>query len=212
MAMKHLVLIAALLVVPATMANLVDMTLDSSNAANIEEATTFVVDDMINVEVAEKSSFSGWVYWDASKFSFGPVDLTTAGLEVQLDARYHQEDYTWDIDGDPSTPDQTRVAYSDANMWLLLEDSDGTLFDLGWGDEPWAQDGWKTITKVLTGDYSSVPDFDGTQVTKLWVRSTNWDAPQPNNDYHHFSQLTITPEPSALALLVLGGLAALRRR
>ncbi|MBN1917308.1 MAG: PEP-CTERM sorting domain-containing protein [Verrucomicrobia bacterium] len=207
--MKKLVILCAMvLACPVAFAqNIVEMTLDSTTSANQENINQYVVDELLGVEVAQKDGWAGWLYWDAPKFSFGPVDLTLAS-ELQLTARYHQEDY------------EGRPAYSDANIWLLLEDSAGTLQDIAWNpaEESWTGQGdmWLTTTRDLSTVVWDAA-FDPTQVTKLWVRSTNWGAPDPpNNDYLRFSELVITPipEPGTIALFGLGllGLLGIRRK
>lgn len=209
--MKAFCLAAVLLLAPLALGNYVDLTLDSSTAGQTENISGYVTDDILGVEVAERSSFSGWLYWDGPTFNFAPIDLTDGG-ELQLNVRYYQETYTWDDDGDPETPDITREAYDDANVWILLKDSTGAYFDLAWAEPPLKEQGdvWQTVTKDLTG--IAWGTFLYTEVTGVQVRSTNWSAPPVNNDYLHFSQLTITPEPGTLTLLCLGGLALLRRR
>lgn len=199
---RTLVAVMILAAAPLAMANLVDMALDSSNAANIADITGFVTDDITGVEVAQKYGLSGWMYWDGPKFSFPAQDFTAAGIEIQVESRYHQTD---NLESDPP-----RYAYDDANLWLLIEDINGNLADLAWGD-PWTQDEWKTQVYPLDGVV--FPDgFDATQVVKVVTRSTNWGAADPSIDYINFSHLTVTPEPASLALLALGGLALIRRR
>jgi len=183
---------------------LVDMTLDSTTSAYHENIDGYVIDDILAVEVAEKEGWSGWLYWDVPTFVFGPKDFSQAEV-LDLHVRYHQEDY----------PDRT--AYSDAGVWFMLEDNVGTLQDIGWC-EAWTQDEWKHQTKDLS-EVVWDEGFDETKVVKLWVRSTNWGAPEDlelNFDYLHFEHLSVTviPEPSTIAMFGLGlmSLLALRRR
>lgn len=211
--MKKLIIAGALLLMsPVAFGQILDMTLDSSNDPDIHNETGYVVDDILGIEVAERAnSPRDWV-WPVMAFTFGPVDLTLA-LELQLNARFHQEEYTWDWN--PDIPgDETRLPYGDCNIWLLLYDSDGTEWNLEWNPAHWTQDEWILSTRDLT----TLPggDFDATQVAKLEVRSTNWHAPDPNNDFYRFSNLTITeiPEPGTMALFGLGllSLLAIRRK
>ena len=71
------------------------------------------------------------------------------------------------------------------------------------------------VVEIRTGCRSralaGIPvDFDGTTLSKIVVRSTNWDG-QADPDFYRFSHLTITPEPTTMALLFIGGLTMLRR-
>ena len=198
--MRIIGIAVVLALAPMAFGQLVDMTIDSSTAGAHENIDQYLTDDILNIEVAQKDGWMDWLYWNVPTFNFGPINLAGVSGEVQLYDRYHQEDY-------PERP-----AYSDCNVWLLLEDVNGELADIGWSAEHWTADYWRWEVRDLTG--FAWPDvFDETQVTKLWVRSTNWGAPEPpNNDFLRFSQLIITPEPGSLALLLAGGLALLRRR
>ncbi|MBN2448693.1 MAG: hypothetical protein JXO22_18345 [Phycisphaerae bacterium] len=206
--MKGLIALAIFLVVPCVSAAYFNEALNSTNTdVTIADISGFVTDDMLGIEVADKH-FVGWG-WPAMTVDFAPVDVTGGGLVVDLYARYHQ------IDIEDPNGVIIREAYYDAQVWLLIYDSDGTELDLAWstnnGQTNWAQDEWRHETRDLDTYLAAAPaEFDGTQVTRLVVRSTNWGGDE-NFDYLHFANLAIVPEPTALVLL-LPALVLLRRR
>ncbi len=205
--MKYLIVLFAICAVPLATADYLDEDLNSTNAnVSFSGNTGFAVDDQLGVEVVERfGDFAGWV-WPAMTITF-PDTVIEAGASLDLHGRYHQEEYTWDHDADPNTPDYTRYPYSDANVWLILKGPGGDI-DLAWADN----DGWKHIGDVWRNVIMDLSAHAGATVNGLEIRSTNWQAPLPNNDFYHFSNVTITPEPTTLGLFGLGLLGLLRRR
>ena len=126
--MRIIGIAVVLALAPVAFGQLVDMTIDSSTAGAHEYIDQYLDDEILGIEVAQKDGWTGWLYWDVPTFNFGPINLAGVSGEVQLYDRYHQEDY----------PD--RPAYSDCNVWLLLEDVNGELADLGWSAEHWTAD------------------------------------------------------------------------
>jgi len=185
--------------------------LNSANGnVTISAIDGFVVDNILGVEVASRS-FVSWG-WPVMEVTFAPVDVSGGGAVLDLYARYRQVD---NPDAEPVRP-----AYQDAQIWLLIYDADGTELDLKWSTDPltslghWTADEWRHETRdidALYADAGAPADFDLTQVSKLVVRSTNWRGIQ-GEDFQHFANLTITPEPATLFLLGLGGLLLRRRR
>ncbi|MBN2448695.1 MAG: hypothetical protein JXO22_18355 [Phycisphaerae bacterium] len=204
--MKKLATFVAILAVAGVAyAGALNEDLNSTNGnVSFTGNTGFAVDNQLCVETVERlGDFSGWV-WPAMTINFADT-VIDAGAELDLLARYHQQTYTWDADGDPNTPDITREAYTDANVWLVLHGPDGDI-DLAWADN----DGWKHIGDVWLDVTKDLSAYAGMTVNALEIRSTNWDAPNPNCDFYHFANLTITPEPASILMLALGLL--LRRR
>lgn len=196
--MKLLGLVAVLAVAPMLSAQArLDVDINSSTPGLT--GLTFGMDDILNQEVGKKY-FAGWG-WPVFELTFAPVDVTGDGIDLLLHSRYHRDDGN----------------YADAQIWLLIYDSDGTELNLEWSGHPnngqghWTGDYWRYELRDLDlWLQTASPAFDGTQVSKLLVRSTNWGG-NAAVDYLAFSNLTITPEPASLAALALA-LVVLRRR
>jgi len=210
--MRMAMIVGLLVLAPMALGQVLNEDLNSTNTnVTISDITGFEMDNMLNVEVASKN-FEGWG-WPAMTVEFAPVDASAAGVMLDLYARYHQEDIL-----DPNTGAVARPAYDDAQAWILIYDADGTELDMQWDTDEnnglghWTQDEWRHETRDIGYWYTAAGSpaaFDLTQVSKVMVRSTNWGG-DANVDYLHFANLTITPEPASLLLLVFGVL--LRRR
>jgi hypothetical protein len=142
------------------------------------------------------------------------LNLSAAGSTIEFDARYFQD------------PEMNTNPYGDAPIFVRLYTygADGNAY-LGYRDysivygpnstnPPYGA--WYPTWWHVTIDVNSAPGiteggtFDITNVSRIRWYGTDWSG--VGTDFVDFKNLLITPEPTALALLALGGLALLRRR
>jgi hypothetical protein len=167
----------------------------------------------------------------------GGMDPTTASMHVEYD--FYKENWrVWQVFGDQSWFPPGGVHMNDDPTkpnWMYVGRDGGDTADLddvpesAWihveSDFDAATDAWTTTVSYATG--SGGGTFEGASendvVGEIWFggwafRSTMDMEPSPpggtyeNVLYIDNFALTVIPEPAALALLALGGLALLRRR
>jgi len=140
------------------------------------------------------------------------LDLSAPGSTVTFDTRYYQNAET------------NTNPYGDAPVFLRLYTygADGNTY-LGYRDysivyatQPdWNNPPYPTWTTV-TVDVNNAPNisdggtFDVTNVSRVRWYGTDWSG--AGDDFVDFKNLVITPEPTALVLLTLGGALLARRR
>ncbi len=143
-----------------------------------------------------------------------PLDLS-GPLTIEFDIRVYNDE---ELNEHP---------YEDANGFVYFKDVDGNNYGLtmlyqtnsDWGPAHPQFPEWYHVVAQMNlsdlgaGEYPTSAQFDATQVTRIIFRGTDWytDA-ELGADFVDLRNLVITPEPASLALLVLGGLAVLRRR
>lgn len=138
------------------------------------------------------------------------LNLSAADSTVTFDTRYYQG-------GENTNP------YGDAPVFLRLYTygPDGNTY-LGHRDysivyatqDPWNNPPyptWTTVTvNVNTTAYTDGGTFDVSNVSRIRWYGTDWSG--MGQDFVDFKNLVITPEPTALVLLALGGVLVARRR
>lgn len=164
----------------------------------------------------------GWyyMYLDLNLAGIGSVDVT--GQTLSFDARIYQEDSTW-IDSTTGQP-AVRAAYSDANIFarIYTYDADGVTYlghkDFGIvygpnaGSYPFGDwhPTWSPVVIDIDSQGTAAGAFDPTNVSRIRWYGTDWNG--NGNDFTEIRNVVITPEPTALALLAMGGLLLIRRR
>ena len=158
------------------------------------------------------------------------IDITAAGAMCSFEGRYFQEEFDYypddGVEGTVTGPMVTRTPYQDAALTVRLvsEDPEGRKY-VKVMDGEWALTAAETQSypEWSTGSFS-VADADlidswwidpdavwtPTNIVRFWFIGTDWSG--RGNDFAEVRNLVVTPEPGALALLALGGLALLRRR
>jgi hypothetical protein len=139
------------------------------------------------------------------------LNLSAADSTITFDTRYYQNAET------------NTNPYGDAPVFLRLYTygADGETY-VGYRDysivyatqAPWSNPQyptWTTVTvNVNTTAYTEGGTFDVTDVSRLRWYGTDWSG--TGDDFVDFKNLVITPEPTALVLLALGGVLVARRR
>ncbi|MDM8008529.1 MAG: PEP-CTERM sorting domain-containing protein [Phycisphaerae bacterium] len=140
------------------------------------------------------------------------LNLSAPDSTVTFDTRYYQNDVT------------NTNPYGDAPVFLRLytygEDGNTYLgyrdYSIVYATQPdWNNPPYPTWTTV-TVDVNNAPNiseggvFDVSNVSRIRWYGTDWSG--GGDDFVDFKNLVITPEPTALVLLALGGVLVARRR
>ncbi len=139
------------------------------------------------------------------------VNLSAPDSTVVFDTRYYQNAETnTNPYGDAPVFLRLYTYAADGNTYLGHRDySIVYATQAPWSNPPYPT--WTTVTvNVNTTAYTDGGTFDVTNVSRLRWYGTDWSG--TGDDFVDFKNLVITPEPTALVLLALGGVLVARRR
>lgn len=180
-------------------------------AINADTQTFFpgshVRHNMVALDPATGKANWWYQYVDFTLAGYGQVNA--AGGAFEFDTRYYQD------------AESNAKPYADAPVFLRAysyADDGSTL--LGYRDysivyatqAPWNNPpapAWTHVVVPVAGG-TTTNAFDETKISRIRWYGTDWQG--TGFDYVDFKNLTVTPEPASLMLLVLGGVAVLRRR
>ncbi len=140
------------------------------------------------------------------------LNLSAAGSTVEFDARYFQGGENTNPFGDAPIFVRLYNYAADGNTYVGHRDY-GIVYGPNSTNPPygaWYPTWWHVTIDVNATPHTDGGTFDVTNVSRIRWYGTDWSG--MGQDFVDLKNLVITPEPTSLVLLALGGLLLARRR